>query len=257
MKAMILAAGLGTRLRPVTNTLPKALINVGGVPMLERVINHLKTAGVDRIIINTHHLAPKIMDFLIANGNFGLKIEVSHEEKILDTGGGLKKASRFLAGEEPFFLYNVDILTDFNLRDLVAWHKSEKSMASLAVMNRKTSRKFLFDSRKVLAGWENSKTGETILCGTVSEPGIRPPASGEKPVSGQAGDRMKLGFCGVHLVSPEIFAHFPAKEVFSMTEFYLELALKGFKISGFSIDGAAWHDIGDPEKLEKARESLE
>lgn len=234
---MILAAGLGTRLRPVTNTLPKALINVGGVPMLERVINHLKTAGVDQIIINTHHLAPKIMDFLISNRNFGVRIEISHEEKILDTGGGLKKASWFLAGKEPFFLYNVDILTDFGLDDFVAWHKREKALASLAVMNRKTSRKFIFDKEKALAGWENSKTGEKILSGGVEA-------------------SLKLGFCGVHLISPEIFAHFPSKEVFSMTEFYLELSSKGFKISGFPIDGAAWHDIGDPEKLKNARGSF-
>ncbi|PIS47211.1 MAG: nucleotidyltransferase [Elusimicrobia bacterium CG08_land_8_20_14_0_20_51_18] len=257
MKAMILAAGLGARLRPVTNTLPKALINVGGVPMLERVINHLKTAGVKEIVINTHHLAPKIMDFLIANGNFGLRIEISHEEKILDTGGALKKAAPFFGDGKPFFLYNADILTDFDLKFFQLWHLREKPLASLAVMNRKSARKFHFDGKKVLSGWENKKTGELVLCRFSAGPAAASPAC---PATGglpEGGVGAKLAFCGVHLLSPEIFDHFPAKEVFSMTEFYLELAAKGLKISGFSIDGALWHDIGDPEKLKKARESME
>lgn len=234
MKAMILAAGLGTRLRPITNTIPKALISVGGQTVLSRVINHLKTVGVKEIIINTHHLATKIMDYLINNNNFGIKIEISYEEELLDTGGGLKKASYFFDDNQPFFLYNVDIISDCSLKDMMIYHKVKKADVTLAVNRRKTARKFLFNDEMQLVGWENTLTDEIILSQNCNKP-------------------LRLGFCGIHLISPEIFKHFPEKNIFSMTDFYLQLAAKNFKIMGFPIDGSMWFDIGSKEKLELAR----
>lgn len=237
MKAMILAAGLGTRLRPITNTIPKALISVGGITVLERAIIHLKTAGVKEIIINVHHLAQKIIDYLINNNNFGIRIEISYEKELLDTGGGLKKASWFFNDSKPFFLYNVDIISDFNLRDMLIYHENKKADATLAINRRKSSRSFLFSQDLRLVGWENSITDELILAQNYENP-------------------LKFGFCGIHLISPEIFKYFPEENVFSMKDFYLQLSAKGLKIIGFPIDGSMWFDIGTPEKLKMAREKL-
>jgi len=234
MRTMIFAAGEGMRLRPLTNTIPKALISVGGISMLERSIRKLKEAGVNEIIINVHHLAEKIVDFIIANKNFGIKIEISYEEKLLDTGGGLKKASWFFNDNKPFFLYNVDILTDLKLNEMLVYHKLKNADITLAVMNRESSRKFLFNDDMALVGWENVSSEELVI-------------------TRECDKALKLGFCGISIISPNVLKEFPDKEIFSMRDFYLELSAKGYNIYGMPIDGSMWFDIGNHKSLEIAR----
>jgi MurNAc alpha-1-phosphate uridylyltransferase len=163
-KAMILAAGLGTRLRPVTDTLPKALVSVGGRTLLEGAVRHLADYGVKEIIVNVHHFADQVMNFLAQNRNFGLDITVSDErDQLLDTGGGLKKASSFFTGDDPFFVRNVDIVSDMNLGKIMDFHRESGSLATLATRNRETSRYFIFDRCDRLCGWTNLKTGEKFI----------------------------------------------------------------------------------------------
>lgn len=233
MRAMILAAGLGERLRPITLSTPKPLIEIGGITMLERVINHLKTAGVFEIIINVHHLSEKIIDFLEKKRNFGIDIEISREEVLLDTGGGLKKASWFFKKEEPFFLYNCDIYTDFDLNLMKSQFNKDKVLSVLAVKKRPASRKFIFDEKNFLCGWVNENSGEKIL-------------------KRSAKIENKFPFCGIHLISPEIFDFFPEKDIFSMTDFYLDLAEKNKNITFFEYTGE-WYDIGKMDSLKILR----
>ncbi|HNW54747.1 MAG TPA: sugar phosphate nucleotidyltransferase, partial [Bacteroidales bacterium] len=161
MKAMIFAAGLGTRLKPYTETMPKALVPVGGVPMLELLLNHLKQNGFSRIIINVHHFAGQVVDFLDRNHNFGLDIAISHEEDLLlDTGGGLKKAAWFFDDQQPFLVQNVDVMSDIDYLEMLRFHTQTQSLVTLAVSERESSRYFLFDNTMQLSGWENVKTGE-------------------------------------------------------------------------------------------------
>lgn len=238
MKAMILAAGRGERLRPVTDSIPKPLIEVGGITMLERAILTLKKAGVFQFVINTWHLAEKIEGFLKEKHNFGVDMEISREEYLLDTGGGLKKASSFFSGERHFFVYNCDILCDLDLNLLKKKADEGEYLGVLAVKNRPASRKFIFDSGNLLCGWANSRTGEKI----------------EK----RTADKTKeLPFCGIQLLSTDIFRFFPDREKFSLTELYLDIAGKGGKIAGFEYQNGLWHDIGDEKKLAAARRAVE
>jgi NDP-sugar pyrophosphorylase family protein len=165
MKAMILAAGLGIRLRPLTDKMPKALIKVEGKTLLERALLHLKANGISQVIINVHHLAPQIIKYLDINKNFGMKIAISDEsDDLLDTGGGLDFASWFFDSQEPFVIRNVDVLSDLNLVKMLAFHRDGRALATLAVRNRETSRYFLFGKENnLLCGWENEKTGEKII----------------------------------------------------------------------------------------------
>ncbi len=157
MKAMILAAGLGTRLRPLTDDRPKALVEIDGRTLLEITLSRLRTFGVREVIINVHHFADMIVEYLKANDNFGMRIEVSREEVLLDTGGGLKKAAHFFLEdssrpEEPFILHNVDVLSTIDLRRMVQFHTENQALATLAVQDRKTSRYLLFDEQLQLCG---------------------------------------------------------------------------------------------------------
>jgi len=239
MKAMILAAGLGTRLRPLTNHTPKALIEVNGIALLEIVIKKLKFYGFHEIIVNIHHFAERIIDFLEKKQNFGIDIRISHEaDKLLDTGGGIKKASWFLNDGNPFLVHNVDILSDLDLRQFYDTHLHSQALASLAVSLRQSSRYFLFNHENSLCGWKNTKTGEIKIAGTTSESGLTP-----------------LAFSGIHVIHPAIFDLMPEQEVFSITDTYIHLAAH-HKIVAFKHDHSLWMDLGRKEHLAKAGEIL-
>lgn len=189
MKAMIFAAGLGTRLQPFTGHLPKAMVPVGGVPMLERVVNRLMEFGVREIIINVHHFPDQIIDFLLSKNNFGIHIEISDErDLLLDTGGGLKKAAGFFDDGKPFILHNVDVLSNISLREMLALHHAENALTTLAVSNRDSSRYFLFDEKMRLCGWEHTGKAEVRLARDCR---IKP---------------LRFAFSGIHIISPEIFS---------------------------------------------------
>lgn len=226
MKALVFAAGLGTRLRPLTNDLPKALVEINGVPMLEIVIRRLAAAGVTGLIINTHHFHEKIEAFL-REKNFWLKIELSREEAFpLETGGGLKKTAAFFNDGKPFFAYNSDVYSEMDLAGLYSAHLGSGALATLAVRERLSRRRLLFDAGLCLKGRE----GET------GQPGLKP-----------------LAFSGIQVISPEIFPKMTEDGVFSITGVYLRLAAAGEKIKGFEDRSPFWSDTGDLERLEAVR----
>lgn len=243
MKAMIFAAGLGTRLRPLTNDRPKALVEVGGVAMLERVINRLKTYDIDEIVINIHHFGEKIIDFLKQNNNFGITIHISDERNLLlDTGGGILNARQWLDGNEPIIIHNADILTDFDLHKMVKQHVENNADATLLVANRKTARYFYIDENNQLKGWTNILTWEV------------------KPMNYQAKatDKM-LAFGGVHIVSPSIFhelINYSSEPKFSITPFYIDKC-NDLKIMGYTpSEDYQWHDIGKIESIAVAEQDF-
>ncbi len=240
MKAMIFAAGLGTRLRPLTNDRPKALVEIGGKTMLERVITKLSTTGFDDITINIHHFGEKIIDFLRKNDNFGLNIHISDErDLLLDTGGGILKARHLLDGDEPFLVHNADILTDIDLHAMYQSHLESKAMATVLVKDRKTSRYFVFDNDHRLQGWINRSTGETRPDGFVHREGMH-----------------ELAFGGIHIISPSIFneleKYSKGQPKFSITPFYVDEChnhlIKGYVQS----TPYNWLDVGKPETLKEA-----
>jgi NDP-sugar pyrophosphorylase family protein len=232
MKAMIFAAGLGTRLRPLTNDRPKAMVEVEGRPLLEIQILRLKALGFTELVVNVHHFADLIIDFLREKEHFGLRIHISDErDLLLDTGGGLSRARPLLEGKEPFFVCNVDVLTDLDPRALARAHQSAGALATLAVRDRHTSRYLLFDQDLRLAGWRNEKTGEV---------------RGKPPE-----DANPLAFSGLHVIDPTIFPLIRHRGVFSIIDVYLELMAE-HKIIGFRHDEGIWLDVGKPPELEAA-----
>ncbi len=235
MKAMILAAGVGSRLRPLTETCPKALIDINGAPVLEIVIKRLIKAGCAEIIVNVFHLADMIVDFLRARKNFGIRIEISREKELLDTGGGLKKAAGFFDDGQAFFLHNVDVLSNIDLKEMYRYHVEKEALATLAVQTRQTGRYFLFDEHDRLCGWESVTKNQKMLARTPQ------------------GNVARLAFNGIHVISPEIFAKMKETGVFSINQTYLRLAGKGEKILAFRMDNYYWRDIGRLEKLEEIR----
>lgn len=225
MKAMVFAAGVGKRLRPLTDDLPKALVPVAGRPMLGHVLRRLAAAGVTEAVVNAHHFHEKIADFLRSE-TAGLKIRVSVEEGFpLETGGGLKKAAEFLAGG-PFFAYNSDVWSEMDLGALYSAHCASGALATLAVRERPSSRRLLFDGEMALKGRE----------GDVSSEGLRP-----------------LAFSGIQVISPEIFGQMREEGVFSVTQVYLRLAAEGRTVRGFVDRTPFWSDVGDLERLEAVR----
>lgn len=244
MKAMIFAAGLGTRLRPLTNDRPKALVEVGGKTMLERVIIKLAEAGFDDITVNVHHFGEKIIEFLERNENFGLNIHISDErDMLLDTGGGILKAQPFLDGDEPFLVHNADILTDIDLKAMYQRHVESGAMATVLVKDRITSRYFVFDDDYRLQGWINKSTGETRPTAFIHREGLH-----------------ELAFGGIHVISPSIFE--PLEEYsqgqakFSITPFYVD-ECHTHLIKGYVQDSPyTWLDVGKPETLVQAEEVL-
>lgn len=238
MKAMIFAAGFGTRLRPITNTIPKALVMVNGKPLLRIVIDKLIQFGFNEIIVNVHHFADQIIDYLYQNNNFGISIQISAErDGLLDTGGGLLKAAWFFNDGKPFLVHNVDVLTDLNLNDLYTAHCQSDAMATIAVQKRTSNRYLLFSSENKLCGWKNMKTGDTIIA-----------RSSTKPLK-------RFAFNGIHVINPEIFQYPMPQKVFSIIDWYIYLAPKQ-KICAYVNNNYRWFDIGTLESLEKAAQFI-
>jgi NDP-sugar pyrophosphorylase family protein len=232
MKAMILAAGLGTRLRPITNTKPKALVEIRGVPLLEIVLKHLLSLEITEVIINVHHFADQIVEFLKAKEYFGIHIEISYEEHLLDTGGGLKKAAYFFDDGQPFFVHNVDIISDIDLKMMFEWHLTHHCLATLAVNQRETKRYLIFDEDNQLCGWKSLQDSKTVMTRTPK------------------GRIKDLAFCGIHTISPIIFDKLTETGSFSIVESYLRLAGEGEKIQAFRVDDYSWQDVGKLEQLQ-------
>lgn len=232
---MIFAAGVGSRLRPYTDTTPKALLPVRLVPLLERALAHLRSAGADEFVVNAHHHADKVAAFcaLLAE-RYGVPVRVSREDELLlETGGGLKKAAPLLAGDEPFFVRNADVLSDLDLSRLWTAHREASPLATLAVRERASSRAFLFDAGGRLCGHVDDKKGTRWAKG---------------PVRGAR----RLSFDGIHVCSPALPGLLKEEGVFSITDAYLRLASEGADIRAFDAGRWAWFDVGTPEKLAAA-----
>ncbi|MDE5572414.1 MAG: nucleotidyltransferase family protein [Muribaculaceae bacterium] len=246
MNALIFAAGLGTRLRPLTNDRPKALVEVGGVPMLQHVIMKLKNAGINKIVVNVHHFAPKIVEFLNCNDNFGLDIQVSDEtDKLLETGGGILKAHKLL-GDEPFIVHNADILTDFPIKEMIECHQKSNADVTLLADDRKTSRYFFFNGTNRLVGWGNVSEKKFLPEGFTPDDTVTP-----------------LAFGGVHILNPTVFkplkryAENNSLDAFSIVPFYVESCQK-LMINGYTpSEKYQWIDIGKPESLAVANSLFE
>ena len=232
MKAMILAAGLGTRLRPLTDERPKALVDVAGRTLLEITLTRLRDFGIREVIVNVHHFADMVVAYLEKNDNFGMRIEVSREEVLLDTGGGLKKAAWFLlAGpEEPFLLHNVDVISTIDLECMVRFHEDHRALATLAVQDRETSRYLLFDEQLQLCGRRAGRDGKPELLRSAQQV-------------------QALAFSGIHVISPRLLTMMTEEGVFSIIPTYMRLAGKGEKILGFRADEYDWRDMGKPENV--------
>jgi len=236
---MILAAGLGTRLKPITDSTPKALIKITGFTLLKLQIRKLIAEGFDQIIINVHHFSDQLKEYIKQNIFFNCSIVISDEsKKLLDTGGGLKKAAYFFSDGKPFLVYNVDILSDINLKSLMDHHQASGSIATLAVRERASSRKFLFDNENILVGWTNDEAKEKII------------------VRDEKNKLIPYSFSGIQIIDPAIFKYFPDKDVFSLVDLYLSTA-KNDKISGFVHNEDNWLDIGKIETLVEAEDLFE
>jgi NDP-sugar pyrophosphorylase family protein len=241
MKAMILAAGLGTRLRPLTDDRPKALVEVAGRTLLEITLTRLRSFGVREAIINVHHFADMIAEYLQKNDNFGMRIELSREDTLLDTGGGLKKAAYFFlenagGSKTPFFVHNVDVVSTIDLGRMLRFHTENQAVATLAVQDRKSSRYLLFDQQLRLCGGP-VRSNQAEL--------VRPCESVQR-----------LAFSGIHVISPSLFSLMKEEGAFSITDAYLKLAAGGADIMGFRADDYYWRDVGSLPSLRQAAEYL-
>jgi mannose-1-phosphate guanylyltransferase len=243
MKAMILAAGLGTRLRPLTDTRPKALVEINGRTLLEITLSRLRASGVTEAILNVHHFADQIIAYLKSNKNFGMRIEISREEVLLDTGGGLKKAAWFFLEDpnrldEPFLLHNVDVLSTIDFATMLQFHKDHQALATLAVQSRESSRQLLFNNDLQLCG---------RLAGRNHEPQIVRPSDHLQP----------LAFSGIHFISPRLLPLLTEEGIFSIIDSYLRLAAEGHPILAFRADQYYWRDLGRPADLTQAALDLQ
>jgi NDP-sugar pyrophosphorylase family protein len=242
MKAMILAAGLGTRLRPLTDDRPKALVEVAGRTLLEITLSRLRSFEIREVIVNVHHFADMIVAYLKKNSNFGMRIEVSREESLLDTGGGLKKAAWFFledadAPEEPFILHNVDVISTIDLSRMVQFHTKSQALATLAVQDRDTSRYLLFDRQHQLCGRQAGRDGTPEL--------VRP-----------SPHTQALAFSGIHVISPRLLGTMTEHGAFSIINSYLRLAALGETFVAFRADKYYWRDLGKPENVAQAAQDL-
>ena len=240
MKAMIFAAGLGTRLKPLTDHMPKALVPVAGKPILEHVLRKLIASGCDEIVINVHHFADQIIDFVKANNNFGITIHISDEtDMLLDTGGGIKKASSFF--QEPFLIHNVDILSNIDLKSLYEYHLTSGNDATLLVSPRKTVRYLLFDEGNRLCGWINKDTLQTKPEGFVYQPEVQ----------------KEYAFSGIHIVSPSLFNYMGDNWTgkFPIMDFYLQTCQEA-QLGGYAKEDLQLIDIGKPETLAVAEDFI-
>jgi mannose-1-phosphate guanylyltransferase len=242
MRAMVLAAGLGTRLRPLTNDRPKALVEIAGRTLLEITLTRLASFGVREVIINIHHFADLVIQYLKLKNNFGLQVEISREELLLDTGGGLKKASWFFLQDpnrldEPFILHNVDVVSTIDLQRLLNFHNEHRALATLAVQERDSSRYLLFDEQGELCGRRIGRDQEPELVRSSS-------------------NLQALAFSGLHAISPRLLANMSEEGVFSIIATYLRFAGQGEKILAFRADEYYWRDLGKLDDLRQAEQDL-
>lgn len=236
MKAMIFAAGLGSRLKPITDTKPKALVSFQGITLLEYAIRKLHFYGVSHIVVNVHHFAEQIIDF-IAQHDFGVHIYISDEsDTLLNTGGGLCKAQDLLCGTEPFIVYNVDIISTINLHDLYAWHTKKNALVTLAVKDRKTSRYLLFDEHMQLSAWENRATDETII-------------------TRNCASYIPRAFSGIQIIDPKIFTLIEEQGAFSIMDLYLRLS-KDNSIVAYTHTNDFWLDVGKFNEISEVETQL-
>ena len=285
MKAMILAAGLGTRLLPLTDTRPKALVELSGRTLLEITLSRLRTFGVTEVIVNVHHFADLVIDYLKSHNNFGMRIEVSREEVLLDTGGGLKKAAWFFLEDssrldEPFFLHNVDVISNIDLRCMQQFHKENHALTTLAVQSRETSRPLLFDDHLQLCGRRidnkdsvissearnlssapsrNERTASRLAETTNnchSERSEESAFSSHSPLA-TSHSPLPLAFSGIHVISPRLLSMLTEEGNFSIIPSYLRLAAQGEKILAFRADQYYWRDLGRPADLAQAALDLQ
>jgi NDP-sugar pyrophosphorylase family protein len=239
MKAMVLAAGLGTRLRPLTDHRPKALVEVGGRTLLELTLTRLRSVGVTDVIVNVHHFPGMISDYLESNRRFGMRVEISREDVLLDTGGGLKNAAHFFLDgsstpEEPFLVHNVDVISNIDLGRMLESHRAHQALATLAVQHRPSDRSLLFNQ-------------QLQLCGR----------AGDNPEIVRSFPQMQpLAFCGIHAVSPRLFSLLTEHGAFSIIASYLRLASQGASILGFPADEYWWRDVGRQESLAQAAQEV-
>jgi NDP-sugar pyrophosphorylase family protein len=245
MKAMILAAGLGTRLRPLTDDRPKALVEVGGRTMLEITLSRLRALEIREVIINVHHFADMVLDYLKKNDNFGMRIEVSREDILLDTGGGLKKAAPFFLEdsndfETPFLLHNVDVVSTIDLPRMVQFHTENDALVTLAVQTRETSRYLLFDERLALCGRRSGRDQHEQ----------------KDELARDSRTVQALAFSGIHVISLRLLGMMTEEGVFSIITSYLRLAALGNKILAFRADEYYWRDLGRPENVRQAAQDM-
>ena len=239
MKAMVFAAGLGSRLRPLTDTMPKALVPINCIPLLEHVLLKIKQTGIQEVVVNVHHFSQQIIDFLSSKQNFGISIQISDESnELLETGGGLRKALTLLGEDEPILLHNVDILSNLNLTDLITTHHSNDG-ATLVVSERNTSRYLLFDEEMALAGWHNVKTNE-LRPASVNLESLRP-----------------LAFSGIQIVSPGVLPYMADMPVrFSIIDFYLKI-MNTLPIRAYIPSDYRMIDVGKIDTLHTAEEFIQ
>lgn len=229
---MLFCAGLGTRLRPITNDIPKALVPVNGKTLLQRNIEYLNSYGIHDFVINIHHFGDKILQHLEENNHFGMNVEISDErEEVLETGGGLKKAENLLS-KEDFIVMNVDILTDMNLQQMMDFHAQNKPLATLAISHRESSRKLLFNAQNELSGWCNKITNEKVI---------------SKP----SNLLTEFAFSGIHIISPTFLSLMDRSDKHSIIDPYLKIA-KTHTILGYDHSGDTLIDVGKPETLQQA-----
>ena len=242
MKAMVLAAGLGTRLRPLTDDRPKALVEVAGRTLLEITLTRLRSFGVREVIVNMHHFADMIVEYLKKNDNFGMRIEISREETLLDTGGGLKKAAPFFlenASDQktPFFVHNVDVISNIDLDRMLRFHTENQALATLSVQDRESSRYLLFDQHLRLCGRRSGRDREDNLVRFCEQ-------------------TQPLAFCGIHVISPALLSLLKEEGAFSITDSYLGFAAQGERVMAFRADEYSWRDVGSLPRLRQAEQDL-
>ena len=259
MKAMILAAGLGTRLRPLTDDRPKALVELAGRTLLEITLTRLRTFGITEVIINVHHFADQVIAYLKSHNNFGMRIEISREDVLLDTGGGLKKAAWFFLEDrarpdssqkdEPFLLHNVDVISNIDFARMLQFHIENQALATLAVQSRETSRPLLFDDQNQLRG--RRIDGQDIFI-SLSDAHATP----HSPLDTRHSP-LPLAFSGIHIISPRLLPMLTEEGVFSIIPSYLRLSAQGQKILAFRADQYYWRDLGRPSDLAQAALDLQ
>jgi NDP-sugar pyrophosphorylase family protein len=242
MKAMVLAAGLATRLRPLTDECPKALVEIAGRTLLDITLSRLRSVGVREMIVNVHHFAGMVVEYLQAHDNFGMRIEISREDPLLDTGGGLKTAAWFFLEnsserEQPFVLHNVDVLSTIDLTRMMQFHTENRALATLAVQQRESSRYLLFDQQGQVCGRRFVRDDRTELA--------RP-----------AEPLQQLAFTGIHVISPRLLEMMTEDGAFSIIETYLRLAARGEKLFAFRADESYWRDLGTLENLRQAEQDI-